>query len=275
MTLLRVERRPMTPVPNRAAKRVLVTGSAGAIGNVVCQRLLARGHSVRGVDLRPTPNVPDAIEGDLADKATVFQAVEGMDTVIHLAAYINDGDLVETLLRPNVISPYYICEAAREFGVSRLILASSVQVIEGFGRGERTIRADEGVKPRNLYALTKGWGEMMGDMYAALYGIGVIHVRIGWLPRSLQQAAAIARSEYGQRIYLSYADAQRFFERCVEADVPAAGESLVVFAGSKAKGIPPMDLEPARRLLGYEPQDTWPQNMPFQIESLPNAGSAR
>jgi hypothetical protein len=122
------------------------------------------------------------------------------------------------------------------------------------------------MRPRNLYALTKAWGEMMGDMYAACYGIGVVHVRIGWLPRNPQQAQAIARSAYGQNIYLSYADAQRFFACCVEADVPAAGESLVFFAGSRPnQGIPRMDLEPARRLLGYEPQDTWPGNMPFAI----------
>ena len=115
-------------------KRILVTGSAGAVGNAVCVHLLEQGHTVRGVDIRPTPNVPDAIQGDLADKAVVYRAVEGMETVIHLAAYINDGDLVETIMRPNVISPYYVCEAARELGVKRLILASSVQVVYGYGR---------------------------------------------------------------------------------------------------------------------------------------------
>ena len=246
-------------------RRVLVTGSAGAVGNAVCVELQARGHTVRGVDQRPTPNVEDAIEGDLADKDVVYRAVEGMDTVIHLAAYVNNGELVETLLRPNVISPYYVCEAARELGVQRLILASSVQVIEGFGRSGRTIGVDEGLRPRNLYAMTKAWGEIMGDMYAKLYDLAVIHVRIGWLPRSLEQAKAIANSEYGQNIYLSYADAQRFFVRCVEADVPAPGESIVLFAGSKSEGVPHMDLEPARRLLGYEPQDIWPENMPFEL----------
>src|SRR5690606_36505716 len=157
-------------------KRVLVTGSAGAVGNAVCQYLMARGHTVRGVDIRPTENVPDAIQGDLADKEVVYRAVEQMDTVIHLAAYVNNGDLVETLLRPNVISPFYICEAARDLGVTRLIMASSVQVIEGFGRGERTIRTDEGVKPRKLYALTKAWGETMGAMYSAMSYIRVTQV---------------------------------------------------------------------------------------------------
>jgi nucleoside-diphosphate-sugar epimerase len=252
-----------------APKRVLVTGSAGAVGNAVCVHLLERGHTVRGVDIRPTPNVPDAIQGDLADKEVVYAAVTGMDTVIHLAAYINNGDLAETLLRPNVISPYYICEASRELGVKRLVLASSVQVVNGYGRGGRTIHVEEPMKPRNNYALTKAWGEMLGEMYAALYNIGVAHVRIGWLPRSQQQADAIARSDYAQNIYLSYADAQRFFACCVEANVPAAGESLVFFAGSiPNQGVPYMDLEPARRLLGYAPQDTWPQNMPFVLAGV-------
>jgi nucleoside-diphosphate-sugar epimerase len=246
-------------------QRVLVTGSAGAIGNAVCVALQERGHIVRGADIRPTPNVSDVVTGDLAEKDVVYRAVEGMETVIHLAAYVSNAELVETLLRPNVISPYYVCEAARELGVKRLVLASSVQVIEGFGHPGRSIGVDEGLRPRNLYALTKAWGEMMGDMYAVLYNLSVIHVRIGWLPRSQQQAEAIARSEYAQNIYLSYADAQRFFIRCVESEVPAAGESIVVFAGSKTAEIPHMDLEPARTLLGYVPQDRWPENMPFTL----------
>ena len=246
-------------------QRVLVTGSTGAIGNAVCVALQERGHIVRGADRRPTQHVADVVQGDLAEKETVYQAVEGMDTVIHLAAYVNNGDLVETLLRPNVISPFYVCEAARELGVKRLVLASSVQVIEGFGRPNRSIGVDEGLRPRNLYALTKAWGELMGDMYAKLYGLSVINVRIGWLPRSLEQARSIAASEYAQNIYLSYADAQRFFVRCVESEIPAPGESIVVFAGSKTAEVPHMDLEPAQRLLGYTPQDRWPENMPFSL----------
>jgi len=255
----------LTTEQSSAPKRVLVTGSAGAIGNTICLSLQTRGHIVRGIDQRPTPNVAGALQGDLADKETVYRAVEGMETVIHLAAYVNNADLVETLLRPNVISPFYVCEAARELGVKRLVLASSVQVIEGFGRPGRSIGVDEGLRPRNLYALTKAWGEIMGEMYAKQYNLSVINVRVGWLPRSLQQAQAIAASEHAQNIYLSYSDAQRFFERCVESEVPAAGESIVVFAGSRTAVVPHMDLEPARVLLDYTPQDRWPDNMPYQV----------
>ena len=247
-------------------KHVLVTGSAGAIGNAVSIWLQGRGHTVRGVDLRPTPNLEDAVQGDLAERDVVYQAMEGMDTVVHLAAYINTGDLVDVLLAPNVISPYYVCQAAADLGVTRLVLASSVQVVDGFGRTGNTISVEDGMRPNNLYALAKAWGEIMGEMYARLHGMSVINVRIGWLPRSLEQARSIARRTDAQDIYLSYADAQRFFERCVEANVPQPGQSITLFAGSKAKYTPHMDLEPAKQLLGYEPQDVWPENMPYAVE---------
>lgn len=52
----------------------------------------------------------------------------------------------------------------------------------------------------------------------------------------------------------------------VESEVPAPGEQIVIFAGSKTAEIPHMDLEPARRLLGFEPQDRWPENMPFILD---------
>ena len=148
-------------------KRVLVTGSTGAIGQPVCQRLLARGHYVRGFARRATPGVEDYIMGDLDDRDKVRQAVEGMDVIIHLGAYPNPADFLDVLLHPNVIGLYHICDAAREFGVKRLSLASSVQTIMGFGWPDRLLRMEEGVRPTNHYALTKVWAEEMGHMYAA------------------------------------------------------------------------------------------------------------
>ncbi len=65
---------------------VLVTGSAGRIGRAVVAELQSRGRSVRGFDRVPTPGVADAIVGDLTDAAAVRRAVEGVGTVIHLAA---------------------------------------------------------------------------------------------------------------------------------------------------------------------------------------------
>ena len=99
---------------DRAAspKRVLVTGSTGAIGQPLSRYLTGRGHTVRGLARRPTPGLTDFVVGDLADREAVRRAVNGMDTVVHLGAYPNPADFIEVLLGPNVVGLYHICEAA-------------------------------------------------------------------------------------------------------------------------------------------------------------------
>ena len=245
-------------------KRVLVTGSTGAIGQPVCQHLLKRGHYVRGFARRPTPGVEDFIQGDLDDRDKVRQAAEGMDTIIHLGAYPNPADFLTVLLGPNVIGLYNICEAAVEFGVKRLSLASSVQTVSGLRPWDRVLKAEDGYAPTNHYALTKVWGEVMGDMYARIHDLSVVNVRIGWLPRDKGEADQLKASQWGADVYFSHADAERFYERVVESPTPGPGESVTVFAISKYTNAPRLDLELPRRVLGYEPQDQWPDGLNFE-----------
>src|SRR5688572_5327038 len=142
-------------------KRVLVTGSTGAIGQPLCRHLLKRGHYVRGLARRPTPGLEDYVIGDLSDQAKVREAVEGMEVVVHLGAYPNDADFLEVLLEPNVRGLFHICDAARKFKVERLILASTLQVVTGhrLKDANRTVRIEDGPAPVNHYALTKVWSE--------------------------------------------------------------------------------------------------------------------
>ena len=140
-------------------KRVLVTGSTGAIGQPLIRHLLGRGHQVRGFARRPTPGLDDAVQGDLTDQDAVRRAVEGMDTVVHLGAYPNPADFIDLLLGPNVVGLYYVCEAAVELGVKRLILASTVQVTTGHKFRDRPVTVEDGPAPVNHYALTKVWSK--------------------------------------------------------------------------------------------------------------------
>ena len=248
-------------------RRVLVTGSTGAIGQPVCAHLLARGHHVRGLARRPTPGLQDYVVGDLNDRDKVRQAVEGMDTVLHLGAYPNDADFIDVLMEPNVRGLYHICDAAREFGVKRLMLASTLQTVTGHGYPEgKTIRIEDGPMPVNHYALTKVWAEVMGDMYARVHGVSVINARIGWLPRNPGEAKRLVESRIGKDVFFSHRDAQLFHERCVESPEPGPGQSVTVFAISNPLEQHRLDLEPARRILGYEPQDVWPQGLPYELE---------
>src|SRR5690242_18831288 len=110
-------------------KLVLVTGSAGRIGRAVVRELLAQGHRVRGYDLRPTPFVQQSLVGNLNDVAKINEAMNGVDTLIHLAATPDDADFLSELVPNNIVGVYHVFEAARAARVKRLILASSGQVV--------------------------------------------------------------------------------------------------------------------------------------------------
>src|SRR5690242_14703446 len=100
-----------------AGGRVLVTGSSGRIGRAAVQELLARGHAVRGFDRAPTPGLADMVVGDLTDPAAVARAVDGVGTLIHLAATPDDADFLAEIVPNNVIGVYHVLEAARAAGV--------------------------------------------------------------------------------------------------------------------------------------------------------------
>lgn len=242
---------------------VLVTGSTGAIGQPLIEHLQARGHTVRGFARRPTPGLTDYVEADLTDRDAVRRAVEGMDAVIHLGAYPNDADFMSVLLEPNVVGLYNLLEACAEHKPRRVVLASTVQTITGHRFRDRPVRLEDGPAPVNHYALTKVWAEVAGDMYARVHGLSVIAVRIGWFPRNTEECRRLAASEHGPNMFFSHRDSDRFFALCVESANPPAGRCEIVMAASKPAGIARMDLEPARRVIGYEPQDTWPEGLPF------------
>ncbi len=246
-------------------RKVLVTGSTGAIGQPLSRYLLGRGHTVRGLARRPTPGLDDYVEGDLSDRDAVRRATEGMDTVVHLGAYPNPADFVDVLLGPNVVGLYHVCEAAVEYGIKRLVLASTVQVISGHRDIGRAVTIEDGPARVNPYAVTGGWAEAAGDMYARVHGLSVISVRIGWLPRNTEEARRLAASERGQDIFFSHDDSDRFFALCVESPNPAPGTSVILQATSRPVGSARMDIELARTVIGYEPKDTWPEGLPFPI----------
>ena len=239
--------------------RVLVTGAAGAIGQPVCAELLRRGHQVRGLDRVSTPGVDDAVVVDLVDRQGVRAAVRGVDCIVHLAAHPDDADF-GVLEGPNVRGLFHVLDAARQEGVKRVILASSIQALGQWWDMSREAPAGprDGL-PANHYALTKVWAEHMGEMYARCFGLSVLAVRIAFMVRNAAEAERLERQKVYDT-YLSRGDAGRFFALAVEAQ---AIEFAVVYAVG-AGGERRFDMEPARRLLGFEARDRWPDGLGFE-----------
>lgn len=115
-----------------------VTGAAGFIGSRLAERLTADGHLVRAVDIEePTDPLRrkawDAADArmlaDLRYEHRARLAVEGCDTVFHLAA--NHGGVGflhhngPAAYRDNTRMSVAVIEAALERGVGRLFFASS------------------------------------------------------------------------------------------------------------------------------------------------------
>jgi UDP-N-acetylglucosamine/UDP-N-acetyl-alpha-D-glucosaminouronate 4-epimerase len=149
--------------------RCLVTGGAGFIGSNLTDRLVADGHDVRVVDnlstghLRNLDSVIDHIhfiEGDLCDVDVVAQAVDGVDTVFHIAAL---PSVPRSLADPwgshdaNVNATVRLLQGCVDAGVRRCVYSSSSSV---YG-DTPTLPKVEAVEPlpRSPYAAAKLSGE--------------------------------------------------------------------------------------------------------------------
>lgn len=112
-------------------QRVLVTGATGLIGLEVTRELAARGARTRALVRRPSRAGllhgldVEPVQGDLTRPASLRRAVEGVDTVIHLAARATMEPAER--LRPTIVDgTRSLAEAAVDAGVSHIVYASSL-----------------------------------------------------------------------------------------------------------------------------------------------------
>ena len=126
--------------------KVLVTGGAGFIGSHTVDLLLEKGYEVRILDsLQPrvhprgkppwVPSAAEFIQGDVANRANLARALQGVDCVMHLAAYQDYLPDFSTFFHTNTESAALLFElvvqaqlAGRPLPVRKLVFASSQSV---------------------------------------------------------------------------------------------------------------------------------------------------
>ncbi|MGV9103250.1 MAG: NAD-dependent epimerase/dehydratase family protein [Promethearchaeia archaeon] len=179
-------------------KRVLVTGGAGFIGSHLVDRLINEHEVIVLDDLSggERGNIVDHeekehfrfIEGSITIEEDIDSALEGVDTVFHLAAQPDVRLSVDQPLldfRINVVGTINILEAMRERDINRFIFASSGGTVYGqtdvFPTPENTP-----FRPISNYGAAKGAVEMYLSSYAELYGINSVSMRLANIigPRS-------------------------------------------------------------------------------------------
>ena len=163
--------------------RYLVTGAAGFVGSHITDALLARGHEVVGLDNLSTgqERFLDAargsarftfVSGDVLDRPTLRQAMDGSDAVYHMAANADiRGGLASprTDLEQNTIATFEVLERMRDNGVRRIVFASSAAAV-----GEPDVFPTPEDCPipaqTSLYGASKMAGEGLISAYCQGYG---------------------------------------------------------------------------------------------------------
>jgi nucleoside-diphosphate-sugar epimerase len=140
--------------------KALVTGAAGFIGSHVVDELARAGHEVRAMDLawEQSAEAPhervERIGGDVTQPEACARAVAGCDGIVHLAAVVTDWGPSSEFFRVNVDGTRELVVAARQAGVRRFVLTSSVGVhrYRGFRDADETLPRDADV---NAYCRSK------------------------------------------------------------------------------------------------------------------------
>jgi hypothetical protein len=191
-------------------------------------------------------------------------AVEGVDTVIHMAA--SRGNMSdETHIKANITGVYNLFEACRIAGVKRIVAASTGALVAGYEKDEPIkslvhdpdfkmptprpmLTVDDPIRPGSMYDVSKMFTENIGRMYSEQHGLSVICIRIGKVeindvPLNIRNAA----------VWCSHRDIIQMIDKAAHA--PDDLKYAVVFACS---GNPTRyrDIEHARETIGFVPQDS-------------------
>lgn len=226
-------------------KRLLLTGAAGALGQMLRPRLLAHCEALRLSDIAP---LGDAAAGEelmpaaLEDADAVHALLAGVDAVVHLGGVATEQPWAP-ILQANIVGVYHLYEAARRQGVQRIVFASSNHVT-GFYRQDEVIDARAPVRPDGLYGVSKAFGENLSRLYFDRYGIETVCVRIGSCFPEPKDRRMLST-------WLSADDLERLVVACLSA--PVAGHTVIY--GMSANTSTWWDNRLASHL-GYRPQDS-------------------
>jgi CDP-glucose 4,6-dehydratase len=259
-----VNKKPLQPVFDWTARRMMVTGADGFVGRWLTQALAERGTKVTAlmwsgsddaqVEERLRATGAAVVRGDVTDLGFMSRAMRdaGIDTVFHLAANNTNrgaGLSPYEVFETNIRGTYTVLEACRNASAgTRAIVSSSKEVEDCF-------RPECGRK-HHPYMTSKASAELIARTYGDTFGVPVTVVRsdniygggdFNWqrlvpgATRSLLQGEApvIRSSGRLQRDYVYVEDAVAAYlaiaERLDRPDV--AGKLFRVATGATASAL--------------------------------------
>jgi NAD dependent epimerase/dehydratase len=192
-------------------KRVLVTGAGGFIGSHLTERLHELGAKTKAfvhynalgswgwLDHSPIKDDIEVVQGDIQDRDSVRQAVQGCDVVFHLAALIAipySYRAPESYVRTNVVGTLNVVQAARELGLERVVHTSTSEV---YGTAQTVpISEEHPLQGQSPYSASKIGADKIAESYHLSFEVPVVTVRPFNTYGPRQSARAIIPTVIGQ-----------------------------------------------------------------------------
>ncbi len=171
--------------------KLFVTGGAGFIGSNYVRHVLGSTddeitvfdaltyagnlENLDGLDTDPRFRF---VKGDICDRATVRDAMDGHDVVVHFAAESHvDRSIVDpdTFVRTNCDGTNVLCDTARHLAVERFVHISTDEVYGSIDVG--SFRETDRLGPRSPYSASKAGSDLIALSYHETYGLPVIITR--------------------------------------------------------------------------------------------------
>ncbi|MBD1370953.1 NAD(P)-dependent oxidoreductase [Hazenella sp. IB182357] len=236
--------------------KILITGAAGKIGRNLSRSLKANTeHVFRLADLNTTELnhlkdvTSDLVDLNVADLSACKKACEGVDIVIHLAGDPSpDADFYHSLLENNIKGTYNIFRAAKDNQVSKVIVASSAQVVEGHPLDYQS-NSHSPIRPKNMYGVSKSFAEAVASYFAYSEGMQAIAIRIAAYddfksskePMSARDMSAYISPEDFNHLIIQTLNAKHLPPFCI-------------LNGVSNNRFKRLSLEETKELVGYNPQ---------------------
>ncbi|UCF00546.1 MAG: NAD(P)-dependent oxidoreductase [Deltaproteobacteria bacterium] len=236
--------------------RLLITGSRGRIGTVLMEAL-ADSFEVYGVDIQDTAG-ERSFRADIADYeqlSSALQLLAPIPFIVHLAADPRVGAGWNSVLNNNIIGTKNLYEAAKEYGVKKVVFASSNHVTGAYEGippslhkqdSPRLIAVNDPVRPDSDYGTSKVFGEAVARQYYELYRIHSVCLRIG----SFIADDNPTRNERVRRTWVSHRDLIQLVKKSILSEV----EFGIYYGVSGNKGRF-WDISNAEEEIGYCPED--------------------
>jgi threonine 3-dehydrogenase len=165
---------------------ILITGGAGFIGAQLAAEFLKRGDHVVIFDKAADDSLFEGeknvnlVKGDITSIHEVLNAVEEfkVGTIFHLAGILSAVSEANpwACIDINAMGTYHTLEAARLFGVSKVIFTSSMG---SYTLSKDTVVTEETKQsPTLIYGVTKVFGELLGLYYHRKFGIDFRGIRL-------------------------------------------------------------------------------------------------